>query len=237
MNIDFDISKRLSQLQTEICDRPTFLSIYGIDLWTMDSEAAALFKVWAAYLGHSPEIIQSERINRWLFERFLQQEHYLPTKIAAIRFAMLESDFTKLIDKMCEKGMLPYSTTKTKDLGLYSTSFLDNLTGHFSLMKFRSFNSQTAFINLLHEVIRKELNIEITTVYSECSRKLNENPLEVAYEYDVITGEPMGIAHQVWLDFKKPLSLKPDACSELTFKEYWNELREWSFSQPAETEA
>ena len=234
---NFDLAERLSQLQNACCDRSTFLSIYGLDLWSPASEARGLFQAWARRLPRKPTVILSpDQINRWLFERFLQQEHYLPTRNAAIKFALTETDFIRVVDAMCEKGLLPYSASFAKDMGLFETSLVDNLHHHFPAMKFRFFNSQSAFVTALHGVFRRELGIELTTVYSACSKKLHEEPPEVAYEYDIITGEPMGIGHQVWLDFHKPLVLKPDACSECTFDRYRAELQRWAF-QPARAEA
>ena len=56
---NFDITERLSQLQTECCDRSTFLSIYGLDLWSPASEACGLFQAWARRLPQKPTVILS----------------------------------------------------------------------------------------------------------------------------------------------------------------------------------
>ena len=233
-NMNLDIAGRLSQLKTQFCDKETFLQIYNMDLWSRDSEAAGLFRVWADSLARKPKVLFPDKIDRWAFERFLQIEQYLPTRNAAMRFAMSEIDFTNAVDLMCEKGMLPSYTSKYKELRLFPISILDNLADHFKDMRFKFYNSQTEFINGFHNVIRKELELDITTIYSECSKSLNETPIEVAYEFDIITDEPMGIAHQVWLDFNKPLALKPDACSETTLNTYREYLQEWCFNQSAD---
>lgn len=60
------------------------------------------------------------------------------------------------------------------------------------------------------------------------SKALRKNPPDVAYERDIITREPIGFSHQVWLDFGKPLALKPDACSIITFVQHESVLRPFS---------
>ena len=217
-----DVRKRLKAIKERMCDKQTFMSLYGLDLWDKAIESAGLFRVWNDRRTIKSNVLIEDKIDRWAFELFLQQEHYLPLKNASIRFAMSEDDFKQVISAMCDKeiSMIPSSLRDGIVPGLYPSSLLDDLHRKLPSMKKRLFNTETEFIACFHQAIAADLKLQVTTIYSEVSKLLNDKPHEAAREFDVITGEPLGNRHQIWLDFKKPLALRPEACSILTYTRY-----------------
>ena len=233
---DNGIQERLERIKNRICDRDTFQSIYGIDLWRSDSEVAGMFRVWAGINAKGKQVLFQDGVDRWSFEFFLQQSHMLPLKNASIKFAMFESDFLEVISRLCDNSLIPSSLRFGQIPGLYPSSLIDGLPRLFPAMRTRFFTSNSDFIRSFHAQIADDLGFNVNTVYSDLSRQLNESPLEAAYEYDVLTREAMGVSRQVWLDFKKPLALKPDACSLLTYVKHKDILAKYCPAPPTEAE-
>lgn len=231
-----EVMNRLASIKERMCDQQTFIRLYGINLWERTSEAAGVFKVWNDRRSNKSQVLLENKVDRWAFELFLQQEHLLPLKNASIHFAMSEDDFKNVISCMCDNSMIASSLREGIVPGLYPTSWLEDLYKKLPSLKMRFFYSETQFILLFHEAISKDLGIKVETIYSEASKMLKDVNFVTANEFDVITDEPMGNNYQVWLDFKKPLALKPDACSLVTYINYEDILKDWCFSPPSESE-
>jgi hypothetical protein len=77
-----------------------------------------------------------------------------------------------------------------------------------------------------------DAEIQNGKLWCATDRQLNEAglgdyPRRFGYHFDCLTCDPLSIAHAVWLDFKKPLSLGPDRCSKLVFVQYRGDLEGW----------
>jgi hypothetical protein len=58
---------------------------------------------------------------------------------------------------------------------------------------------------------------------SAAARYTGQN--DFASDFDCITFEPIGLRHQVWLDFGKPINLSPDVCGIHTYARHSRLLR------------
>ena len=224
---DSSFNIRLNAIKQQHCPREIFINIYGLDLWKDASEVAGRFTTWSANSQNKTIVFNDETVDRWAFESFLQQEHVLPLKTAAIRFAMNEEDFSDLLGRMCEQNMLSRSIKVDLEGKLLSLPVLNDLDKHFKSLRMRFFTSQASFIEAFHKTIQEQLGLQINSIYSKCSQELKDNPIDMATEFDILTGEPLGNAHQVWLDFGKPLALRPDTCSIVTYVRHQQSLKEF----------
>lgn len=227
--MDIEIQNRLEQLRSENCDVITFNNIYGFNLFSDGSiEIRNQFQTWANSFTTKRVVFNQEnkKINRWLFELFLQQNRLVTTRQASIQLAMSQSDFVKLINIMKNKNMLPLGGNINMEIGIISEDTYKNLSRYFSSLRFKCWSSCADYIFSLHKVIKDELLLEVQPIYDQAcqSSKL------IATEYDILTDEPFESHNQVWLDFGKPLALKPDVCSIYTYRANKFELEEYLYS-------
>ena len=59
--------------------------------------------------------------------------------------------------------------------------------------------------------------------------RFRDEPPEYAYEFDMLTSEPVSVRYQLWLDIGKPVRLKPDVCSVKTYFLHKKLLRDYLF--------
>jgi len=58
--------------------------------------------------------------------------------------------------------------------------------------------------------------LDISRFWTKNPELIDELP-DYAYEFDALTSEPMSIKYQLWIVLGKPVILKSDACSMLTY--------------------
>ncbi len=66
---------------------------------------------------------------------------------------------------------------------------------------------------------------KVQPLYCATANRLEDYPRQFASNFDCITLNPVSGKHQVWLDFRKPLNLGPDRCSNLFYVENRDALR------------
>ena len=224
------ISERLDQIKTEWCDIETFKCIYGLDINSEDSKPLKeSFRQWQEQSRRKNNCFHENetKVNRWLFELFLQHNNLITTLMAGIEVSMLQNDFINLLDKMQQKGMILGGCFFDCKCGVIPEPIVSNLQLCFNSLKFKSFWNTSEYIEILHKTITQELDMQFNPVRPFLSDIENG----YATEYDIITGKPFESRDQVWLDFGKPIALKPDICSIYTYVMYKHELEGYLFSQ------
>ena len=74
--------------------------------------------------------------------------------------------------------------------------------------------------------IQAALGITVTPVHCLTSQVIGETPPDFAHDFDSITNEPMGISFQLWLETEKPIQLRPDSCSWITYIRFEDVLKD-----------
>lgn len=180
--------------------------------------------LWGGYVAWSVRNkrqrlpIDSENINRYAFETFLQQMQLLPKSIAAAHIGMSESSFEKLITAIEDRNGPFLNNEKFSDQ-VVPVSLIRSLREYIPALRHRIFGDHNGYCRFLHDAIKGDFNLEVEPLFCITSKTLAEKPSDYAYEFDCFTGDPIGIRYQVSLDFRKPMYLKPDACSLKYFVE------------------
>jgi hypothetical protein len=66
-----------------------------------------------------------------------------------------------------------------------------------------------------------------------CATAPHYGTSEFAFEFDAITFRPLSLKYQVWLDFLKPINLRPDACGRDVFEANESLLSSYEFGREA----
>jgi hypothetical protein len=95
----------------------------------------------------------------------------------------------------------------------------------FPSLRNRTFSDYWRMCRALHEAIRTDLAVQITPVVCVTSAILDPAEPDIAAAFDAITFDPVGLRYQVWLETKKPVSLRPDGCSLKFYAKHEADLR------------
>ncbi len=206
---------RIEQLSSEFSPAHIFMELYGVTF--PDQKLLGSMRAWVQKLrrNKTPESPDG-KINRYVFENYLQQRNLLPIKIAAFQLGMETDSFKDVI------GALEYQGQAEAGFSAVSDQLIDEAVVRRFIQFFKGtahavFSDHTSLCNALHSSIRDELGINVRQVYCGTAQELGES--DFAHEVDAITSEPIGIRFQVWLDFGKPRNLRPDACSMSFYSE------------------
>ena len=224
-----DIGNRLEQLKSGWCDHETFSRIYGLDILSEEAkDIREVFEEWNDSFVEKRKCFcdNQTKINRLLFELFLQNYNLITSHLAGIQLAMSKEDIENVISTV--QSMKRQSSIKN----VIDASVFSNLKSYFPSLKFKLFSDRYVYIQRLHEAIHNELGIQIEPIRPFYPKKVEgkEDDGKFATEYDILTDIPFKSEEEVWLDFGKPIALKPDTCSIYTFVEHRAELEEYLFS-------
>lgn len=142
---------------------------------------------------------------------------------------MKRESFDEVLDIMQEKSIIAINNLDFFEQTIDET-FIREFNRHFPSLQFRIFSDHNDFCICLHEAIMEDLGVKVTSIRCVTSEALGENPAVFAHDYDAVTLDPIGIRYQVWLDFKKPMNLRPDACSLKLYAEQKDILRPYVFA-------
>ncbi len=190
---------------------------FGVNPFDEASGIPAQFKIWAASYARRGPVMKPGLIHRFEFERFLQSREVLPIRYAALHLGISVRSFQDLLAAMISQDLLAEPETWSPMMGMYSTPFIRSLYKRFGRLQHKVFSSHGGFVRSLHEEVHGVLGLAVTPVHCTTSKALGEDPVEPAVDFDILTDDPIGLEYQVWLDFKKPISLRPDACSTITY--------------------
>ena len=203
---------------------------YGIDLSHSPQSFLAQYRIWAeTFREPQEEIAANGRINRFYMELFMQQRGYVGIRTAAVLLGMCEASFSKTLALAKEANFI----TEQEELGefpganVYRSSFIGDFYKRFPKLAKFTFSSYPSFCRRLHETIDVELGFKVAEALCLTSLKLREDPIDIGHDLDALTGEPVGLPFQVWLKTDKPIQLKPDICSWLTYALHEDLLKEY----------
>lgn len=208
------IQKQLEKLKNPVCELDWAQKKYGID-FRANKQLLGRFRAWALRFKYRKDVIDSMRIDRFAFETFMHFSKLIPLKYAAIQIGTDEISLKKIMTEMQDRGLITYQI----DLDfaeIIEESFVKNFAQLFPQLDGMIFDSHSSFCEAIHDVVHRDLQIKLKPLFCVTSELIDESP-EYAYEYDALTDEPMGVRYQLWMDTEKPIILKPDACSMLTY--------------------
>lgn len=221
-----DIGLMLSTLQKEWATHETIELIYGLD--RDDDLVWAEFRVWGARLRKRRDILRPGEVNRHALESWLQHQRLLPRKLAATRLGMTNESLQSVVDKLESQGRLIVSgLSRSNDL--LSESFIRDLPRLFDDLATALFADHDDQCSALHSAIKAELGVDVEPVFCVTAAALGEAG-RYAYQHDHLTNEPVSLPYQIWLDTKKPMNLRPDVCSLLTYARNQAALRDHLFA-------
>jgi len=223
---DEDLRERISAYRATIFPWEFVDAYYGLQ------KGDPVFKRverWVAALRSPREFQCAEGVDRRLLEYYLQTYQLVPRRWAAAELGMDVGSFDTTLAQLKAQGpFLPVGHDVSTSL--VARSFLSQFHGQFPSIANRIFSDHTDKCRRVHDAIESELSIKVTTLWCETSRRIDpKGEWDYAHDFDCLSFEPVGIRYQVWLDFAKPMNLRPDACSELTFAAFENKLRPYFF--------
>lgn len=210
------IETQLKKLMNARCELDWASEKYGID-FNAEKHLLGRFRAWASRFKNINDVMDSTTIDRFVFESFLQFSKLIPLKYAAIQLGTDEVSLKEVIKKMQADGMLPYHTDFDSSQ-IIEEPLIDNFTKLFPQLNGSIFSSHSSICKAIHESVKNDLKIDVKPLFCKTSKLIDDSP-EYAYEFDALTSEPMGVKYQLWMDTEKPIILKPDACSMLTYFE------------------
>lgn len=230
------VSQRLALVSQPRWNKDLFIEWYGVDIWK-DSPLKLQFQLWADRFKKGKTVVGTDDVDRCMFELFCQTREWVPIAAAASRLATSKEDFTKFLNAMHADKIISKTQILGDEPGVFSESFLRSLPRLLPSFPITTFSSQSSYTCKFHETIGRDLpGLNIALLNCAASVWFGEDPVEAASERDIITSEPIGLGHQIWLEFNKPLSLRPDACSSLTLVKHEALLSPYSMGGPGASE-
>lgn len=215
---------RIDLLQRSLWSFKDIRTWSGVELKTDKQSLLAQFRIWAESRRKPLDTVldlSGERIHRTYFEWFLQDRGLIPVCAAAAALGMTRSSFEQMIVKGAEKDAPIVTETEARgeypEANVFRSSFVNNLYTRFPALARFTFSSHSSFCRRLHTEIRSVLGVPVDPLICETSAKLGDDPPEFAHDLDSITDKGMGLPYQFWLETEKPIQLKPDACSWITY--------------------
>lgn len=212
-----DIQQRMEALSNPWASPELLTELYGISPY--DGSLTDALVIWGRRFQIKPgEIAEGATINRHYLELFFQKNKVFPLKIASARLGMNEDSLISVIRKL-ENDM--GNAISLKD-GCISDLFIRDVRIFFPSLRATIFYSHSDMCTQLHNAINEELNIKVSPIFCVTSKILDPSNPDYAFEYDAVTGDPIGLRYQMWLSTGKPISLRPDACSWITYSKYYD---------------
>jgi hypothetical protein len=203
---------RLAALRGSYVNQAFLEDFYGLQ---PDSALMGAFRAWAArYRRREAAEKPSGEVHRHAIETFFQTERLLPMRWAAARVGMTQRSLEEVLTQIrADDPFLPKGPSEQ----LIPEQLLGNLSSYFPALRNRLFSDHHDFCRELHEAILTTMGLDVEALHCVTAKALGEPDPDYVHDVDAITLEPMGLRYQVWLDFKKPMSLRPDACSLLLY--------------------
>ncbi len=208
--------KRLDALRQDFCSDELADALYGIGDPPAD-DLMGRFRVWCGQMGVIGQ--QPGKIARAWLETFFQRSKLLPRRWAAARLGMTERSFRDATRALIRASLLTEGEVEPLS-GAVSEAIVRGFRDFFPRLARKSFADHDSACRHIHEAIRMDHGIDVEPLLCVTSVALGEDPPLLANEFDAITGDPVSLRYQVWLDLGKPMNLRPDCCS---LKLYWAE--------------
>lgn len=219
-NTNSEVHTWMPRLKAVLWDFEWVKERYGIDLSSEPQSFLAQYKIWAeGFRTNQNEVLATKQINRNYLEVFLSQRNLAGINTAAMQLGMTTKSFIEAFEHAEEKGYISERESKGEfpAAKVYSLSSIKDFYKRFPRLSKMVFSTYPSFCRLLHRTLEDKFQFEVEPAICATSRKLGEEPLNIGYDIDMLTGEPIGLGHLVWLKTDKPIQLKPDGCSWLTY--------------------
>lgn len=172
--------------------------------------------------------------NRYAIELFFTKNKLRPKKWMAAELGMT-IDFLDIVLDRIDELPVPRRNYLLFE-ALVDERLRDDLVTNLPSLRFRTFYDHESFCRRTHEALAEALQLseqQVSDMSLWCAtdqwldRTIGDAdyPRRYALHFDCVTCEPLSVAHAVWLDFRKPLSLGPDRCSKLTYVKHLDELQ------------
>lgn len=219
---------RLNQLLHPIWSFQQIEDWYGITLFATPQTFLTHFQKWASTHREDPSAaIEQGNLNRFDLELFMQDRGLVGVRAAAILLGMEVDSFRatlkaaeghELITEQEASGAFPAAD-------IFQASFIGDFYKRFPKLTNFTFSSFPSFCLRLHAAITDGLSVLVTPAFCPTSIKIKEPTPDIGHDWDAITNEPIGLPFQIWLDTRKPIQLKPDICSWLTYSRFEDILK------------
>lgn len=226
------------------------LALFTRPLWSYDEVAAwynldarpvsfrsleVQYDAWADACRDKASRRTSNMINRFYLELFLQRRELVPLRLAAAHLSMDAESFCEVLEKARENGLVSPSEADGEMPGIYRQTLLRDFHKRFPALQHKTFASDSSFIDQLHKQIKRELGVSVKPLHCVTSlqmAKATGEPCQYGHDFDIITNDPMGNRYQVWLNTGKPIQLRPDACSYVTYHDHEKVLKGHVYGDP-----
>lgn len=193
---------------------PFLVRYYGIQL--PDDSFLGMFRAWNAAFSPQRNFFSHDFFDRYALEKFFQYQKMMPMKWAAAALGMDTDSLLSTLNEMSNQGLITLNDFRAGDQfvreELIRTFYrrIPNLNATF-------FENHDDYCRQLHRSISQLLHFEIRPLYCLTSIALQEQNLKFAQAFDILTDQPVSIQNEVWLNFNKPISLRPDITSQLSY--------------------
>jgi hypothetical protein len=228
--------QRLSFLIAGPCVPVEYINAYYGLPWPFPDDLSQDFGAWQTQRRRRVNC-HDGHVSRYDLETFMQQKDVMPKKWMGARLGMTVASLDGLLSRLPDLQMRPQRYVVYADL--IADALYNDLAPNLPGLRFRVFSDHNSFCMRLHADLHKVLGIDVQRLFCSTSARMGDYPGQIASDFDCITLEPLSGKHQVWLDFRKPINLRPDRCSKLFYAENREVLRTYSFGQrdPEDLEA
>jgi hypothetical protein len=194
----------------------------------MDIKFKEKYESW--YKVKYSEKLDINNINIWRLEEYLKWQGIIQIDDAAAKLGMEVNSFKTVLNKYIQKLMA--KTFFTDEL-VYK-DVVQDITKYL-FININIFKNHTEYCKIVHEKLKGN-GLEVTPLYCETSIILQESEPLFSFNIDDFTGEPVSEKYSLWLDFKKPITLKPYTCSLKTYALYRSILKDYLMGDEPEEE-
>ena len=231
---DPDVIQRINLFKRKLWQFPEVKNWYDIDL-SVEGGFVARLKIWTTRFDDTTILndFAYSCINHHYLELFMQDLGLTAKRGAAAQLGMAVESFNLFLKKGMEKKIIAEHEAQGvyPEVGVFSTQWVGDLHRRFPALEKMTFTSFSSFCRLLHKEIKEALGFEVIEQICPTSKAIGESLPEIGYEIDIITQEPVGLPFQIWLETDKPIQLKPDVCSWLTYIKHEAVLSSHAWSQ------
>jgi hypothetical protein len=220
--------RRFLMLRNEWCDLQFIQELYGLDL-RKEVRFQKHFQAWAEQRGRATVLREGSEVHRYRFETFLQSQKLLTRKWAALRLGMKDESLNELLNHLNGRDLVISYYPSAEPYQLVGEKIDNDILELFDEFRFRTFADHNNFCRRMHHAIEQKFGVKIEPEFDVTSRFLSrqQQDWDYAHDWDAITLEPVSLQYQVWLDFGKPMNLRPDCCSKLFYVQERDQLKNY----------
>jgi len=219
-------ARRLEMLRGRMVDEQYVRDYYGVDHIADARELREDMQAYRNSTFRSPPDEPPGLFDRYVIEGFCQARGLLPRKWEAARLGLRVEMLETILQRRLELPT-PLRKEYVQYGCLVEESLTEDLVRSLPDLRYRTFYDHETFCERLHWALRNSLDITEEDMWHAklwCATDatmgdLADYPRRYASHFDSLTCQPLSLAHQLWLDFGKPLFLGADRCSRLFFVE------------------